>query len=48
MRSNGVRMKRWLDCDLFVREFARWEPSLVWRVHQVETWMRLNDLTADN
>lgn len=46
--ANGSRMRRWLDGDRFVREFALWDPGLVWRVHQVETWMRLNDLAADD
>lgn len=42
-RRDG-RAGRYVDIERFCRDFDRIDPALVWRIHQVGTWMRLHDL----
>ena len=43
LKTSG-RCARFLDIDAFCAGFERWDANLIWRVHQVDTWMRLHDL----
>lgn len=38
------RAARFVDIPKFCGSFDDVDPNLIWRIHQVETWMRLHDL----
>ncbi len=38
------RAARFVNIEYFCRNFDRVDASLIWRIHQVESWMRLYDL----
>ena len=41
---SGDRAHRFLNIDYICSHYDRIDPSLMWRIHQVDTWMRLHDL----
>jgi asparagine synthase (glutamine-hydrolysing) len=41
---SGDRAHRFLNIDYISSNYDRIDPCLMWRIHQVDTWMRLHDL----